>query len=202
MSILRKAPLFLLSALIVAMGGLALAQGDQGQAPPDDQGRPYGVRGGRHHDGPWAPSDGRREIWDRLQADHYDKIRPILDQIQDNRLLYGALANNRDASLDEVRKTIAELARLRKELRDQEEAFGKSLREQGLPDFVHRGPGLRMGPGYGPGSCGWHVREGGWDGDGGYDYGHKGRRRGHGGWDGDDGYDYGHKGRRRGNGGW
>ncbi|MDR2367862.1 MAG: periplasmic heavy metal sensor [Deltaproteobacteria bacterium] len=157
--------------------------GDQGYYPdgPDDgYGQPGWHRrdGRRWHggdrrwhgrnrhgrvDGRPALTDEQLTSLDKLRADHWAKVEPIMDQIQDNRLLYGALADNPNANIDEVKKTIAELSRLRKELRDERAAFDKSLQDQGLPAF---------GPGYpGHDGPGWGCRKGhAWLGDDGPDY--------------------------------
>jgi hypothetical protein len=79
----------------------------------------------------------------KLRADFRAKTLPILDQIQDNRLIYKALVNNNNASTDEVKKAVAELSRLRKELRAEKDDFRKSLSELGLPGQFGRGYGCR-----------------------------------------------------------
>jgi hypothetical protein len=93
---------------------------------------------------------------EKLHDDHQAKVEPILDQIRDNKLLYRALANQQNAPVDEIKKTISELSRLRKELRSERSAFNKSLKDQGFPEYGpgHFGPG-HPGPRMGHGPGGW-----------------------------------------------
>jgi hypothetical protein len=180
MSFLRTVSLISLSIIILALGGLALAQdkGDPGLEPPDNQGdyqdrsnfkRDHGddkFRGRPHRR---EMNDGQKEAFEKIQADHLAKVETILDQIQDNRLLYKALVNNQNASVDEIKKTIAELSRLRKELRTESKSYQAALKEQGLPSFLN-GRSFMGGP-----MCQWGCDvlndrfDGDWENDDGYD---------------------------------
>ncbi|MDR1296022.1 MAG: periplasmic heavy metal sensor [Deltaproteobacteria bacterium] len=187
--------LFVLAALILALGGLALAQ-DQGSQASSEQAPP-----GRA-DAPGGPprlTDEQRAAFDAIRDEHLARLEPIMDQIRDNRLLYKALSNNQSASMDDVRTVIDTLGRLRKEVREEFQNYRQSLRDNGFGAFARRGRGGFAGrgftgegcgcPGFDGGGDGWHddgYDDDGWHDGGRRDRGHPGKRGRHGrrGWQG------------------
>ncbi|MDR0355999.1 MAG: periplasmic heavy metal sensor [Deltaproteobacteria bacterium] len=115
-----------------------------------------------------------------LQTEHRAKITPLLDRMKDLRLLYGALANNQAASLDEIRQVIADISDLRREIRAEFQNFDQKMTDAGFEAFDgnrfrHRN-GFRH-RGASPNAC----FDGDWDDDW-AGYGHHGdnsRFRGH-----------------------
>ncbi|MDR3135496.1 MAG: hypothetical protein LBU69_05305 [Deltaproteobacteria bacterium] len=143
MPALKKLLLVALSLSIVALAGLALAQGDPVPPPASGSGGNYAPDGdqgwgGRNNRG---LTEEQRQALDQLQAEHVAKVQPLMDQFYENRLRYRALANNQNAPIDEINKTINELSRIKKELRDARASFRQSLRDKGLPASGLRRPG-------------------------------------------------------------
>jgi Spy/CpxP family protein refolding chaperone len=130
--------------LLIALASPALAQ------PRDDDDR----------DGPPPGlnlTDAQRASFDKLFSDYQDRIYPILSQLQDQRLLYRLLSRQNNLNLDEAKKNIAEMRRLRDQLRTEFKKFQADLKAANLPEIlgVHAkgfcGGGFKGGPGFGPG---------------------------------------------------
>jgi hypothetical protein len=195
---LRFKPFYLVLALIailcLSFGGLLAAQ-EKGPPPPEGQ-----IQGGGPGGGPPNRDeklDAFREIWDGYLA----KTEPIHDQLVDQRLIYQAMAGNSNASIDDVRKVVDEMRRLKGLLGAEKDAVMKTLADSGLESYAP-GPGHgRRGP-FGRGSRSRYSGggPGGYDAPGGYcggrgygprhgwnggDFNRRGRnhRGWHGGWD-------------------
>ncbi|MDR2302079.1 MAG: hypothetical protein LBF38_08585, partial [Deltaproteobacteria bacterium] len=133
------------------------SRGDYGHRGRGYDGPRYGKRhrGGPGFDDNFQPNprpnltEEQLAALEKIHTEHWAKIEPIMDQIRDNKLLYRALSNQQNAPVDEIKKTISELSRLRKELRTEMTALSDTLKEQGLPDYGprHFGPG-HPGPGH------------------------------------------------------
>ncbi|MDR1051998.1 MAG: hypothetical protein LBP95_13215 [Deltaproteobacteria bacterium] len=179
--------LLVLAALILALGGLALAQ-DQGSRASSEQASSEQAPPGRA-DAPGGPprlTDEQRAALDAIRDEHLARLEPIMDQIRDNRLLYKALSNNQSASMDDVRTVVDTLGRLRKELREEFRNYRQSLGDNGFGAFARRGRGGFGGRGLAGEGCVCPGFDGGdgYDDDGGWrDGGRRDGGRHDGGWD-------------------
>ncbi|MDR0622503.1 MAG: hypothetical protein LBJ61_11620 [Deltaproteobacteria bacterium] len=131
--------------------------GDWQDYRDDDYGPGYGDRRRGHRNWRGGPklSEEQKTALEKLQTDHWAKVEPLLDQLRDNQLLYQALENNQNASVDEIKKVISELSRVRKELRAEALAFRQSLKDKGFSAYARGGPGWD-GPGRGIHGWGGH----------------------------------------------
>ncbi|MDR2455341.1 MAG: hypothetical protein LBE49_01935 [Deltaproteobacteria bacterium] len=162
--------LILIVAISLSVGGLVLAQ--DGGAPPQGP-PPQGPDGA-------FPDPGRQDAYNALWEDYLAKTKPIHDELVDQRLIYRALVGNSNASVADVKKSVADMRALRERLDTEEEAFSKALAEAGFGAYAkgpghgrHGGPRGHYGRGYrGPGHGGY------WGGHG----GPRGGFRGHGPW--------------------
>jgi Spy/CpxP family protein refolding chaperone len=151
---MRKSPFLIILGLFVAV---TLASSALAQPPRDD---------GDGRDGPpprLTLTDAQKATWDKLWTEYQDRIYPIRSQLQDARLLYRLLEDQTVVNLEEAKKVIADMRRLRDQLRTEAKKFQTDLKASGLPEilgvhakghgFGHGGKRGRggHGPGFGPG---------------------------------------------------
>ena len=130
--------LLLISILLLALGGMVLAQDDKlgpgvpspEQALPDDsQGR-----------------NERLEAYYKIWDDYLAKTKPIHDDLVDQMLIYRATIGNPNILIGDLRSIFAEVKRLRGLLDNEKAAFLKALDEAGLEGYA---PGPGHGRGFG-----------------------------------------------------
>jgi Spy/CpxP family protein refolding chaperone len=122
-----KKPLFAALSLFLffALAGSALAQ------------PPKGDRDGR--DGPppkLSLTDAQKATWDKLFSDYKERLYPLTSQLKDQKLLYDVLADQTNVNLDEVKRVIAEMRRLRDQIRAESKKFQADLKSSGLPEIL------------------------------------------------------------------
>jgi Spy/CpxP family protein refolding chaperone len=186
--------LFILSFLSCA--GLALAQ--EAAAPPPPAAPPAAPSGPGLDAPPPPPSLTPEQLVlsHKLWGDHFDKTRPLREDIRDQNLIYDALVANPNATRADIESVVAKMRSARDQLDALRKQFLADYAASGLPPLGHREymGGCFSGDGYhgmGYGHKGWNGPR-----DGGRGYGHGGYGRGD-----HDGYGrggYGHKGASKG----
>ncbi|MDR1870708.1 MAG: periplasmic heavy metal sensor [Deltaproteobacteria bacterium] len=147
---MRKTPLLAAWGLILALFFAAPLLAQPPQDADDDD----------YDDSPprLTLTDEQRATFDKLWDAYSDQIFPIKEQLRDQRLLYVILARQTAVNLDEVKKTIAEMSRLRAALRTQAKKFQADVKAAGLPeelgDHAEEAPPDDF-PGHGFGGPGW-----------------------------------------------
>jgi hypothetical protein len=119
------------------------------------------------------------QAWDKIWKEYQDKAFPIQSQLGEQWLLYRIVAKQSAPSLEEARKIVAEISRLKGLLRTEQNKFQEDLKAASLPEElgIHARGGFMCGGGPGFGGHGFGGRSFG--GGHGYD---GGDRSSHGGW--------------------
>lgn len=146
--------------LFLAMSIAAIAQDNQGPPPPPD-GQPA----------PGAPpalTPEQRAQQDALFSDYFQKVRPLRQDLYDQRLIYEALVGNPNAKLEDIQAVVKEMHRLRDELYKHRVDFDNTYNNSGLPHMrgSHWGPGAHFDDDGCGGSDGYGFRGGRHHGDG------------------------------------
>jgi hypothetical protein len=131
-------------ALLAVLGGLALAQDANlaGSPPPAEAGAPSDLGGAQ----PELTGE-RLALWEKLRQEHWDAAGPLLEDLRDQRLIYEALADSQPLQIDELRKAVADLRRVRNQLQAAHKAYLEKLAQNG---FQPGGPGRTGRHGLGP----------------------------------------------------
>jgi Spy/CpxP family protein refolding chaperone len=79
-------------------------------------------------------TDEQRATFDKLWDAYSDAIFPLNEQLRDQRLLYVILARQTTVNLDEVKKNIAEMSRLRAAIRVEAKKFKAEIKTAKLPE--------------------------------------------------------------------
>ncbi|MDR3154146.1 MAG: periplasmic heavy metal sensor [Deltaproteobacteria bacterium] len=151
-----KNPRFALTALAAAAFAASLAFAGVCQAqdgpPPPGHGSPSPHGPGGPPPGPGGPppppgddgggpptlTDEQRAQRRQLFQEYLDKADPVREDLRDQKFIYEALAGNPNASLQDIRDTVAQMRRLRDQLRTLRKEFRDKYRESGLPPWSFR----------------------------------------------------------------
>ncbi|MDR2350740.1 MAG: periplasmic heavy metal sensor [Deltaproteobacteria bacterium] len=125
---------------------------------------------------PPALTPEQAETSRKLFAEHFEKTRPVRQNLRDQQLVYDALAGNPNAKPEDIKAVVAEMRKLRDRLHELRLEFKAEYEKSGLPAFAKGAHLGDPGPHWGNDGCGFFG-------------GDKGGRRGHKGRDGyyDDG---------------
>ncbi|MDR1606851.1 MAG: periplasmic heavy metal sensor [Deltaproteobacteria bacterium] len=81
-------------------------------------------------------TEEQKKAWDKVWSDFQDRVYPIRSQLRDKRLLYRVLADQTAVNIEEVKIVIADMSKLRDQLRTEFKKFKEDLKTAKLPDIL------------------------------------------------------------------
>ncbi|MDR2443950.1 MAG: periplasmic heavy metal sensor [Deltaproteobacteria bacterium] len=123
-----------------SFGSHAFAQGGHVQgAPPSGPHKGPGYGPPQGIQGPPAWTTEQQAAFDKLSTAHRDKIKPLKQDLIDQRLIYRALVGNQNASTDDIRQVVAQMRKLQDAIDAQRDSYWQELDKAGLGLAGHKG---------------------------------------------------------------